>query len=537
MELTPDQLIILSTDYYRYAYSQAIINIFERLPFRIKTKTLTALNRLFITQASFRTEGDLILPFTNSPYYKLFLQELSEIKPKLYNASKYTKQIETFLNGFSQGISTFPRIKSFSISEKGLIIDNKLIPIDSKLWARVRLLYNGVPTLMNYYLARLFLLYSTIGIQTGYQYALPEKVTKDYDLELFASPFNFTLPNYCSLFPEVDQFFRSKGKYPECLDTDYQRITANPPFINIFQNDLARRVILKLNQAEQKGIYKKYLISMANWTDTEAYQLLSKSKYLTKTFSVSTYIDKATGKEIPLPSSISFQLETSPMVSQVKLIVPKPISNLVPPKPIPKLTHHIYFRHSHRINLNLDPPIKPSSLEEAKTVGRKISSLYGIPNSIVSSPYLRTRQTAQIFSQLFNPPPKIWVDPRLSEKLNIRKRTGLGPPGNLDPTTAIYQGLPKLGETNSELKTRISEHLASYSSISEETWFVAHGYVLEALVEMYGAKVPFPPPSLSALVIPRINYNQMGFWFRLYYPKATYTYQRQTGGIFRRIKS
>ncbi len=527
MELTPDQLTILSTDYYRYAYSQAIINVFERLPSRIKTKTLAVVTRLFITQASFRTDGDLILPSIDSPYYKLFQQELAEIKPKLRNISRYTKQVKDLLNGYYKGISSFPKIKTFTISEKAMIIDDRLIPINPKLWTKVRSLYNGNPALMDYYLARLFLLYSTLGIQTGYQYALPERVTKDYDLELFASPFNFTLPNYCSLFPEVDQFFGSKGKYPECLDTDYQRITANPPFINTFQDDLAKRIILKLNQARQNGVYKKYLISMANWKDTEAYPLLSKSKYLKDIFSVSTYIDKTTGKEIPLPSSISFLLETSP-TPKVELIVSKPTL---------KLTHHIYFRHTHRLNLNLDPPIKPDSQEEAKMVGRKIYSLYGAPNSIITSPYLRTRQTAQIFSQLFNPQPKIWADPRLSEKLNIRKRTGLGPPGKLDSITASYQGLSKLGETDLQVKTRLSEHLASFSSNLEEIWLVTHGYLLEALVEMYGAKVSFPPPSLSALVIPMIHYDQIGFWFRLHYPKATYTYRRQEKGNFLRTKS
>ncbi len=306
-------------------------------------------------------------------------------------------------------------------------------------------------------------------------------MTKDYDLELFASPFNFTLPNYCSLFPEVDQFFRSQGKYPECLDANYQRITANPPFINIFQNDLARRVILKLNQAEQKGIYKKYLVSMANWTDTEAYQLLSKSKYLKETVSVSTYIDKATGKEIPLPSSISFLLETSP-ASHVKLITTQPILKLVSSQPITKLTHHTYFRHGPRLNLNLDPPLKSGSQNEVQMAGRKMYSLYGVPSSIVSSPYLRTRQTAQIFSQLFNPPSKIWVDVSLSEKLNIRKRTSLGPPGELDSITATYQGLSKLGETDSQVKTRLSEHLTTFNSNFEGNWVLASGYVLAGFV-------------------------------------------------------
>ncbi len=201
-----------------------------------------------------------------------------------------------------------------------------------------------------------------------------------------------------------------------------------------------------------------------------------------------------------------------------------------------KVKHHIYFRHGPRLNLNLDPPLKPSSQEEVQMVGRRISSLYGIPNSIITSPYLRTRQTAEIFDQLFTPHPGVLADPRLSEKLNIRKRTGRGPPGEYDPITASYQGLSKVGETDLQVKARLFKHLTSFGSDFEETWLVTHGYILEALVEMYGAKVPFPPPSLSALVIPRVNYNQAGFWFRLHYPKHIYTYQRQTNGKYIRTR-
>lgn len=206
----------------------------------------------------------------------------------------------------------------------------------------------------------------------------------------------------------------------------------------------------------------------------------------------------------------------------------------IQPKPI---RHHVYFRHGPRLNLNLDPPLKSNVNQQVKDVGLKISAEYGTPKSIITSPYIRTRQTAQIFSKLFTPPIKLMVDSRLSEKLSIRKRTGRGPPGEYDPMTASYPNLPKLGETDLEVKTRLSQHLADFSTNLDETWFVTHGYILQALVELYGSKVPFPPPSLSALVIPRMNFNQIGFWFRLHYPKHTYIYQRQSNGRYQITKT
>ncbi len=295
-------------------------------------------------------------------------------------------------------------------------------------------------------------------------------------------------------------------------------------------------MLKKLDEATEKGTFRRYLITMGKWTDTEAYKSLSASKYLIKTFSVANYIDMTSGKPVSIPPTVSFLLETTLSLTPSLTPVPKTIAahSLTPvPKTIPipvQPRHHVYFRHGPRLNLNLDPPLKPGSEDKVRKAALQIHSLYGPPNSIVTSPYLRTRQTAQIMSKMFEPPPRVIADVRLSEKLTPRKRTGRGPPGSYNNPTTMYGKLPAVGETELEVKTRITNHLAYMSSDLEETWFVTHGAVIKALVELYGAEVPYYPPSLATLVIPRMNFDQSGFWFQLHYGPKVYTYRRQASG-------
>ncbi len=223
-QLTISERRELTTDYYRYVYAEAISKVFDPLPHLYRRKANNTLSRLFISYATFGPQSpndDLILPTTNSPYYAIFIDELGEGYKPIQDVPKYTQQIEQLLTAYHQNVSRYPLIKSISLGNMNLLVDGGRIPLGANLLARAQSVYQGPVAKRDYYLARLFLLYSIIGTSTGYQYALPLDITKAYDLELFASPFNFTLANYCSLFPVVDQYFGSKGKYPQCLDTSY----------------------------------------------------------------------------------------------------------------------------------------------------------------------------------------------------------------------------------------------------------------------------------------------------------------------------
>jgi hypothetical protein len=164
-------------------------------------------------------------------------------------------------------------------------------------------------------MARIFLLYSIVGIESGYQYGLSREAIRTYDLELFASPFNHTLPKYCSLFyNEVDKLFGSIGQFPEVLDVYKNlplKIQANPPFINEIQDSLARYAIKYVEDAAKNNLEVVFLITMGNWTDSIAYQLLSTSRYLCRGTTMSKFVDRSSNTVMTLKSrAITFELRS-----------------------------------------------------------------------------------------------------------------------------------------------------------------------------------------------------------------------------------
>ncbi len=139
--------------------------------------------------------------------------------------------------------------------------------------------------------------------------------------------------------------------------------------------------------------------------------------------------------------------------------------------------YHIYIRHGPRQNLNLDPPLKEDSTDIIRQKALYLSQKFGLPQQIITSPYLRTRQTAQIMASMFDPPIPIAADVQLSEKLSLRKRTGLPPPGQYDAGSVLYGSLPTTDETEQQVTQRVYSHLQQMSAVNENMWFITHGYV------------------------------------------------------------
>ncbi len=184
--------------------------------------------------------------------------------------------------------------------------------------------------------------------------------------------------------------------------------------------------------------------------------------------------------------------------------------------------YHIYIRHGPRLNLNLDPPLKEDSTEIIRQKSMYLSQKFGLPQQIITSPYLRTRQTAQIITKTFDPPVSIAADVRLSEKIAVRKRTGLPPPGPYDAGSLLYGALPNITETEGQVTQRVYDHLQQMSSVDENMWFITHGYILEELARIYKIKLPFYPPYLGAVAISHVDYSDNKFNVVVSYPKRDY---------------
>lgn len=96
----------------------------------------------------------------------------------------------------------------------------------------------------------------------------------------------------------------------------------------------------------------------------------------------------------------------------------------------------LYIRHAKKIHRNnrhrrfgLDPPIAKEERESNKLKLREIIKIYGIPEIIYCSPYLRTRQTMETLLDVMNDEERgnirIIIDPDVGEYLGNQKEADL----------------------------------------------------------------------------------------------------------------
>mmetsp|Transcript_10317 Transcript_10317/g.24563 ORF Transcript_10317/g.24563 Transcript_10317/m.24563 type:complete len:573 (+) Transcript_10317:125-1843(+) len=131
---------------------------------------------------------------------------------------------------------------------------------------------------------------SLSGASPGFQMALPEDV---FDVlqhrwgvthECFASPLNCYFPSYCSLFPDTDACFGSKGSFFDFFPTEGS-FEANPPFVEDTMTDNIRH-IEKLLDASTSPL--SFVVIVPGWDDDgcESYQLTKRSKFLRTTLTL-----------------------------------------------------------------------------------------------------------------------------------------------------------------------------------------------------------------------------------------------------------
>nr|CEL68863.1 TPA: Phosphorylated CTD-interacting factor 1,putative [Neospora caninum Liverpool] len=126
----------------------------------------------------------------------------------------------------------------------------------------------------------------------GLQCAVPPNVLDvlredlEVNCELFASPFNVYLDNYCSIFPDVDVMFGSWGSF---FDPSFELVEgsfeANPPFDEVLMARMVERLLLWLRKSEESQEGSRplsFCLSLPDWSNgpSDFMDLLKKSKYL-----------------------------------------------------------------------------------------------------------------------------------------------------------------------------------------------------------------------------------------------------------------
>ena len=127
----------------------------------------------------------------------------------------------------------------------------------------------------------------------------------------------------------------------------------------------------------------------------------------------------------------------------------------------------IYLRHAKQTNHRLtDPPIQDVP------INLPFNITY---DAIITSPYVRTRQTAQKLN-IHNKP--IYIDFRISE-FSFGKRK----PFLLDPSSLAWGPVPGPDETWDEFTERVDKHYEYVKTLSGNTLIITHGLVVKYLEE------------------------------------------------------
>lgn len=161
--------------------------------------------------------------------------------------------------------------------------DDITLDIASIFYYKMNALYEGKDEQeFLYYLFLMLEQYDRLG-DKGYQAAVPYKVFSllqiemKVETEMFASPFNASIPSFYSANPIIESIFSSKGSiinnYMNIKEGSYE---SNPPFTEEFMLLNAYMIEYILNNSDMP---LSFVIINPNWTDTPSYYLFRDSKY------------------------------------------------------------------------------------------------------------------------------------------------------------------------------------------------------------------------------------------------------------------
>lgn len=145
-------------------------------------------------------------------------------------------------------------------------------------------------------------------------------------------------------------------------------------------------------------------------------------------------------------------------------------------------------------NYSHDPPLTQEGKEECSDVSLCMQS-YGFPETVIMSPYLRTRQTTEGLIKGLKDLPDIIVDNRIAESLINQRGKIL-----LYPETEAYD--PPTSEHSIDVKERVKDFYLDIIRDHQDRviWVVTHGIIIDFISRLhYGEK--YKPQPLEFLVI------------------------------------
>jgi len=89
------------------------------------------------------------------------------------------------------------------------------------------------------------------------------KISK-FDIELFASPMNRTLKEFCGAFPDIDKYYKGNlGSFFDFKLISNKKYTANPPYVEEIMSKASQKIKDELDRNEIHGI--KIVVTIPVW--------------------------------------------------------------------------------------------------------------------------------------------------------------------------------------------------------------------------------------------------------------------------------
>ena len=107
----------------------------------------------------------------------------------------------------------------------------------------------------------------------------------DISFETFASPLNFNMYRFCSIFKDTDSIFGSVGsfynlKYQNLILQNIKGVFFNPPYLPILMKKCSSQCLTLLDNMNKNKFEFSIFSFLPNWDDADYIQSLIKSKYM-----------------------------------------------------------------------------------------------------------------------------------------------------------------------------------------------------------------------------------------------------------------
>ena len=117
---------------------------------------------------------------------------------------------------------------------------------------------------------------------------------------------------------------------------------------------------------------------------------------------------------------------------------------------------------------------------------------YGPPDILISSPYLRARETAEIAQQIIyklcgNIIPIIY-NRYIGEYLGFQKDKNIAK--ELHEETLIHKPIPQ--ESWNQYSSRIRRFTDNLEKYNKNTWYISHGLIIQSISLFLGSKINYP---------------------------------------------